>query len=244
MEEHAPALYRFERVCLLVHDKAALFRLVGDTTAAGELYTSIDRCVYNIVAETIKYPKNVGLTGRAIEEGRAVVSQLGKIDAEFSEEVDNAAGVHRIDNIIILPLMVGTEKQKELVGVLQMINCRDGDIKKENEEEIGMIADILAKCIDNVNSFSKSFNVMVGLHDRMGNALGILDEGERAVGFETKSVGKQLNDQFTQITMLVKELVDSKRGQFLKESNVIYSAAKPEEGTRRRATTINCLPKV
>jgi len=75
----------------------------------------------------------------------------------------------------------------------------------------------MAKCIDNVNSFSKSFKVMLGLHNGLGNTLEILDEGEKEIGNETKCVGKHLNDQFIHITKLMGDLITSKKTQFLSE---------------------------
>ena len=85
------------------------------------------------------------------------------------------------------------------------------------------VADILGKCIDNINSFTKGLSVVVGLQSQIGTAVNILKENEESAGMETKNVGKQLNDQFSQITKYMSDLVSSKRKQFKNYSSSYYS---------------------
>ncbi len=58
----------------------------------------------------------------------------------------------------------------------------------------------------------------------MDSALGLLNESEKTLGADPKSVGKQLNDQFAHISQLVNDLVSSKRAQFLHQSTAYYTS--------------------
>ncbi len=84
------------------------------------------------------------------------------------------------------------------------------------------MADILCKCICNVNEFTKAFNIMVGLQEKMGRAMEIIENDEKCVGAETKSLSGQLEEEFSQINKLMGDLAASKKSQFLKESNTYY----------------------
>ncbi len=84
------------------------------------------------------------------------------------------------------------------------------------------MADILCKCICNVNEFTKAFNIMLGLHGKMGNVLGIIQDGDKWAGAEGRSLGGQLKDEFAQINKLMGDLASSKKSQFLSESNMYY----------------------
>ncbi len=85
----------------------------------------------------MEVPKQLGLTGRAIAEGRTVVSSMGSSEVEYSGQIDNAAKAKRVDSMVILPLVVSTHKKdhlkskgRELVGVLQLLNYKGGDIAR------------------------------------------------------------------------------------------------------------------
>lgn len=157
----------------------------------------------------------------AIQYGKMILSHLGRCDTKYNAQIDNAAKLRKIDNMIVIPLSRG---EKEFIGVLHLLNFKGGDIQKYDKEEVDIVAEIITKCISNVNSFNKSLNIMVGIHETMGNAMTILKTtGDSTPEGETKSVGRQLNDEFTQINKLVQELVASRRSQFVIETSKHYS---------------------
>lgn len=55
-----------------------------------------------------------------------MISNLGKADPSFSDEVDNTAGTNSIDNIAVIPLWL--EDKTELVGVLQLVNYKNREV--------------------------------------------------------------------------------------------------------------------
>lgn len=89
---------------------------------------------------------------------------------------------------------------------------------------------IISKCIDNINSFYKSFGVMVGLHGKLSKANEILEEGDRIVNAERYTSVDRLDSKLSNITRLASSLIASRKEQFFKEAHLLYP---PSPGKRR-----------
>ena len=72
-----------------------------------------------------------GLTGKARENKQSIISQFGRGDPYFNEELDCAAGIRHVDNILVIPLLIDSNKGKELVGVVQFINYKYGNVPQK-----------------------------------------------------------------------------------------------------------------
>ncbi len=73
-----------------------------------------------------------------------------------------------------------------------------------------------------MNSFNVSFNVMLGLHEKLGNVTRIVDEGEATIGTDVKAVGKELGHVRGDIQKLLSDFISSKRTQFLQDTASYY----------------------
>jgi len=87
-----------------------------------KIYTQVFSLLY-FAGDVVRYPKFYGLTGRALRDG-VIISNLGKADPFFDEEVDETIGTGFIDNIVIIPLWLNTN----LMGVLQLVNYKEKEI--------------------------------------------------------------------------------------------------------------------
>jgi hypothetical protein len=89
------------------------------------------------------------LTGRALRDG-VIISNSGRVDPFFSEEVDGTAGTSSINNIAIIPLWLNTN----LMGVLQLVNYKERVITSAT-----IILFLIMK-IGGTKSFSGDYNSM------------------------------------------------------------------------------------
>jgi len=62
-----------------------------------------------------------------------IISQLGKTDSEFSDEVDNVSGTRKIFNILIAPLLLENSEhgKREVMGILHLLNYKNSDIPSD-----------------------------------------------------------------------------------------------------------------
>jgi len=85
--------------------------------------------------------------------------------------------------------------------------------------------EIISRCIDNINSFCKSFGVMVGIHGKLTKANKLIQEGDKIVNDERVTSVDRLDTKLSNITKLTSELINSRKEQFFKEANLIYPAS-------------------
>lgn len=85
---------------------------------------------------------------------------------------------------------------------------------------LAVVKDVVAKCMNNMREFTKAFNVMLGLSERMKELLKIVKENTMGLGEE--SLCEHINEGFKQVAKLSENLIDSKKVQFLMEANAIY----------------------
>ena len=79
----------------------------------------------------------VGLTGKAIQNMEISVSQLGRRDPNFNAEVDSAADLSKIENMLVIPLTTKEENSvKKFVGVLHLLNYKEGEIETKQNVKI------------------------------------------------------------------------------------------------------------
>eukprot|EP00826_Nyctotherus_ovalis_P036760 TRINITY_DN3287_c0_g3_i6.p2 TRINITY_DN3287_c0_g3~~TRINITY_DN3287_c0_g3_i6.p2 ORF type:complete len:153 (-),score=43.61 TRINITY_DN3287_c0_g3_i6:231-689(-) len=86
-----------------------------------------------IVENPAEIPSTMGLTGQCIAKQQIVVSNKGKDDIGYNAPVDNVMKLGRVENVMMVPLLVERKEGKECVGVLQLINNRLGDAGRVDE---------------------------------------------------------------------------------------------------------------
>ena len=112
----------FENACILYYENKALFSINYIKDETGMLK----------VESTLRIPL-LGLTGICIREKKTIISPFGMYDSKYYSHSDDPLKLRRIRNILISPLLnpqVAPNKEKEVIGVLQLINCNVGDIDK------------------------------------------------------------------------------------------------------------------
>jgi hypothetical protein len=69
--------------------------------------------------DTVKFPRNIGLTGESIQNKKIVVLQKGERVSNFASELDNMVNSLVLESILIGPIFDGNG---DLRGVIQLVN--------------------------------------------------------------------------------------------------------------------------
>lgn len=134
IENYLADCLHFERACLLNYERDQLFALKYGKNEFGEI------CLEN----PIILPMTLGITGKSLLERTMITSNYGQSDIIFNPQVDNVLRLTHIENIMVIPLLVEHSKGKknsksseydnrELVGVIQLMNFKLGDVNKANK---------------------------------------------------------------------------------------------------------------
>jgi len=75
--------------------------------------------IFHQLENIIKFPVEVGLSGKAASKKEVVKNKQGESDPLFSSEVDNIYGMGKIENMLIGPMI---DQKGEVQGVVQLIN--------------------------------------------------------------------------------------------------------------------------
>jgi phosphoserine phosphatase RsbU/P len=101
-------------------------------------------------------PAGQGIAGAVLESGEAANVSDPKNDSRFYATMDEATGFET-KNILALPLKV----RDETIGVVEVINKRDGDFKEDDEALAGALANQAAIAIDNARLYAKLADAVV-----------------------------------------------------------------------------------
>ncbi len=137
IDEKLADCFNFEKACVLHCESDRLYMIQTARTDKGELYVGTLFCLTRRTIEgAMEVPGTIGLTGKAIAMNRTLVSSAGCGEMGFSAQTDNAAKVKKVENMLVIPLTVPAQrklKERDLVGVLQLLNYKGGDISKMNK---------------------------------------------------------------------------------------------------------------
>lgn len=84
------------------------------------------------------------------------------------------------------------------------------------------MAGILANCLKNINDFTKAYNILFSLRSKLDNAIKVIKDYDKLTYFEESHIADAIGQELTKIIALTGELLDSKKLQFLAESNGVY----------------------
>ena len=101
-------------------------------------------------------PAGQGIAGAVLESGEAAVVSDPKNDSRFYAVMDEATGFET-HNILALPLKV----RDESIGVVEVINKRDGDFTEGDQALAGALANQAAIAIDNARLYARLADAVV-----------------------------------------------------------------------------------
>ena len=101
-------------------------------------------------------PPGKGIAGAVLESGEATVVADAKNDPRFYGVMDEATGFET-RNMIALPLKV----RDQAIGVVEVINKRDGDFTDADEALAGALANQAAIAIDNARLYARLADAVV-----------------------------------------------------------------------------------
>ena len=130
-------------------DRSTLFLL--DKKSA-ELFS---RIVQGENINEIRFPKNYGIAGHVVTTGEALNIPDAYQDSRFNQEVDRKTGYHT-RTILCMAVKNATG---EIIGVVQVLNKRDGAFTEEDEELLRALAAQAAVALDNSNLFEEVLDI-------------------------------------------------------------------------------------
>lgn len=154
---------------ILNAERSTLYMLDRETD---ELWS---RVAQGIEVAEIRIPKAIGLAGYVVETGQVLNIRDAYEDSRFNPEVDRKTGF-RTRSVLSVPIL---NREKELIGVTQAINKRDGDFDHEDEELLKTIASEIAVALENAQLFEQTIkmkNYLSSIQDSITNAIITLDQ--------------------------------------------------------------------
>lgn len=130
-------------------DRSTLFLL--DKKSA-ELFS---RIVQGENINEIRFPKNYGIAGHVVTTGETLNIPDAYQDSRFNQEVDRKTGYHT-RTILCMAVKNATG---EIIGVVQVLNKRDGAFTAEDEELLRALAAQAAVALDNSNLFEEVLDI-------------------------------------------------------------------------------------
>ncbi len=130
-------------------DRSTLF-LIDEKT--NELWSKVAQGAG--IAE-IRFPKHLGIAGHVATTGQTVNIPEAYEDPRFNKEIDKKTG-YRTKTILCMPVK---ETEGKILGVIQVLNKRDGIFTNEDEELLSSFAVQASIAIKNASLFEQVVNI-------------------------------------------------------------------------------------
>ncbi|MCK4593540.1 GAF domain-containing protein [bacterium] len=155
--------------------------------------------LWSIVAEgmaenEIRMPRDVGVAGHVALSGEIANITDAYADPRFNPEIDRRSG-YRTKNMLVMPLK---GRDGRVLGVLQVLNKRDGPFTFDDEEQLRVIASYTSVAVANA--------LMGRENDRLLHRQRVILEAAQAIG-RIMPIAELL----TIITKLTSEILDADR---------------------------------
>eukprot|EP01017_Pseudomicrothorax_dubius_P006877 TRINITY_DN12045_c0_g1_i1.p1 TRINITY_DN12045_c0_g1~~TRINITY_DN12045_c0_g1_i1.p1 ORF type:complete len:383 (+),score=80.30 TRINITY_DN12045_c0_g1_i1:63-1211(+) len=109
----------------------------------------------------LRYPTNVGLSGRVFTKGTTIVENEPSKNVSYNPEIDNMSGVAVVHNIIIAPLKT---TEGNIVGVMQIANKRDGkSIDEEDSKKFSRVTTLFGNIIKHIDVVTECLDLSAAL---------------------------------------------------------------------------------
>src|SRR4030042_3294016 len=137
---------------LLIEDNNLVFKI-----AKGEKVTEL-------IGTSI--PKNKGIAGWVAENGKSLLIADVKEDKRFNPDIDAITG-YQTRSVLCVPLIMRTG----VIGVIELMNKKDGFYTKKDEEMVAYLADQAAISIAKVRFYEDQKNYEIHLTDILLEAI-------------------------------------------------------------------------
>jgi putative methionine-R-sulfoxide reductase with GAF domain len=111
-------------------------------------------------------PKNKGIAGWVAENGNSLLIADVKEDKRFNPDIDAVTG-YETRSVLCVPLVTGTG----VIGVIELVNKKDGFYTKKDEEMVAYLADQAAISIAKVRFYEDQKNYEIHLTDILLEAI-------------------------------------------------------------------------
>ena len=101
--------------------------------------------------QEIRFPNHKGIAGSVFTSGEAIIIHDAYADDRFNPEVDKRTGYHT-RNIITAPIRT---KQRDMVGVLQLLNKNEGDFSESDLSLLEALASQASAALQNAQLFEQ-----------------------------------------------------------------------------------------
>ncbi|MCX5719002.1 MAG: HD domain-containing protein [Nitrospirae bacterium] len=133
---------------LLIEDEALIFKIVKGKESK------------NLVGTTM--PNDKGIAGWVVSTGQSVRIEDASADRRFDSSVD-AITIYQTRSLMCVPMRLSSG----IVGVIELINKRQGDFTEEDETVISYFADQAAIAIDRAMFFEGQKNYEIHITDML-----------------------------------------------------------------------------
>ena len=128
----------------------------------------------------IRLPLSVGLAGYVVSTGQAVNIADAYRDPRFNPDIDRQTGF-TTRNVLSVPVI---NREREIIGVTQAINRRDGVFGDEDLELLAALSSHIAVALENATLHRRAVNMrnyLTRVQDSITNAILTLDDDYRVV---------------------------------------------------------------
>ncbi|CDW90975.1 UNKNOWN [Stylonychia lemnae] len=217
LRENLPSIFDFKQVNILFRDP---FKLQNNSLCYLKEDTALnDQFQRNqkYSDQVVRVPSDVGITGRAIKDKKCLLSVKGSYDNRFRFESDNPMDLTYIQNILIVPLFMNINGQEELMGVIQFFNKINQDLIHEIDYGlIEAVASIVGAVIETADELHSSWMIIYELREQVTKLMTSIQKGLFEVESQAK-VYKEANQCLFDANIAIKQLVKSKKNQFIAE---------------------------
>jgi putative nucleotidyltransferase with HDIG domain len=133
---------------LIIEDNKLVFKIVKGEKSVELLGTSI--------------PKNQGIAGWVAQQGKSLLITDAQEDERFNPDVDSMTG-YQTRSVLCVPLMMKTG----IIGVIELLNKKEGFYDQKDEELITYLADQAAISIARARFFEDQKNYEIHLTDML-----------------------------------------------------------------------------
>lgn len=153
MQTIFPKIFGYEKAGILFKDDNTQTLY----TINCEDYSQIKLFEDNIV----RYPMNMGLSGKAVQKKKVLITHSGEKDANFASEIDNFLSIYKIQNMLIAPF---TDRNGNVRGIIQLIN-KNGRMKipESDELEIQALLPALGEIVKTADEALQIINISAGV---------------------------------------------------------------------------------
>ncbi len=201
-------------------ERSSLFLIDKET---GELWS---RVAQGMEVEEIRFPKSVGLAGYVADTGELLNIKDAYESPLFNKEVDKSTGF-RTRSVLSAPIR---NREKELIGVTQVINKMSGHFDKEDEELLKTISSEIAVALENAQLFDqqvKMRNYLESIQNSITNSIITLDNDYIVVTANKTSADLFHKPLKNLIKKDIRTIAGTKNARLISLIDHVYSTNKP-----------------